>query len=388
MKRILFIPHTYSHGGGAEKVLNTLIGELAKWYEIDIIERWEDDIFVYDLPHNVRRLKAMTYYPHIVNSMGWNKLYWILHRKILTILTVLFPRLVYTHYIKSKYDYEISFNYLYSAFLIANSPNRKSIKIMWNHTDLYDLDYRRYSGFNRYVVMIKRAVQRNAFKHADQIVAISQNTYESIVSLFPFTSSYVSIILNGYRFEDFQMKSKEFPVEKTDRFRLIFVGRLEKRKNVICAVEAINKVLESSTVNAELLILGDGECREYAEFVAKTHKGHFTFAGFKSNPYPFICSSDALILTSTNEGFPTVIIEAISLGIPVITTRVGGVEEIIQEGKNGLVVENDYKKVAEGICYMANHYDQFNNHIEETVSQFTAEKWGSRVKELIEKMRS
>lgn len=386
MKRILFITHTFSHGGGAERVLNTLIGELTKWYEIDLIERWEDNTYVYELPPNVHRLKSMTYYPHMVETMGWSKLYWGIQRRLLTLLTCISPGMVYRHYIKGEYDYEISFNYLYSALLIANSSNKKSIKVMWNHTDLYDLDFRKYKGFSRFVTMIKKNVQRKAFKRTNQIVAISHNTYQSIIDLFPFTSSYISIISNGYNFDEFRVKAEEFVINKSDRFRLAFLGRLEPRKNIVTAVKATKMVLEKSLVNAELLILGDGECRDEAENLTKDNNDHFIFAGFKSNPYPYLRSADALLLTSTNEGFPTVLIEAISLGIPVITTHVGGVDEIVRDGRNGIVVENEVEKIAEAIYYMAANYHQFTNNIEATVSQFTAEKWGESVKNLLEKL--
>lgn len=386
MKKILIIPHTFSNGGGAEKVLNTLIGELAKWYDIDIIERWEDNTYIYELPQNVHRLKSMTYFPHMVETMGWNKFYWNCHRKLLSLLTMFFPSHVYRHYIKDSYDFEISFNYLYSALLIANSPNKMSKKLMWNHSDLYDLDFQRFTGAEKLNSYIKFKMQEKAFRKSDRVVAISKNTYQSIVDLFPFTKEQCSIVVNGFNFSEFYSRAKEFNVERSKRFKLIFLGRLETRKNVITAVKAVNSVNQAKRVDAELMILGDGDCRIEAEKEAAPHKDHFHFLGFKSNPYPYLLSSNALIVTSTTEGFPTVIIEAISLGIPVITTRVGGVDEIIQDGVNGLITGYDIDDISDKISYMANHYDQFTCHIEETVSQFTAENWGNNVKQLLESL--
>lgn len=386
MKKILIIPHTYSNGGGAERVLNTLIGELSKWYDIDIIERWEDNTYVYNLPDNVHKLKSMTYFPHMVESMGWNSFYWSLHRKMLTVFTILFPTIVYRHYIKDIYDYEISFNYLYSALLIANSPNRTSKKIMWNHSDLYDLDYKRLKGISKWKSFIKYHVQTRAFKKGDCVVSISEFTYKSISDLFPFARNKQKLVFNGYNFEVFKDKSKEFEVKKSERFSLSFLGRLEGRKNVITAIMAVNRVIEKGGIDVELMILGDGECREDAEHEAGKNSDHFRFLGFQSNPYPYLKSSDALILTSTTEGFPTVIIEAISLGIPVITTKVGGVDEIIHDGENGLVVKNEVNDIADKIYYMATNYAKFTNRIEDTVSQFTAERWGENVKNLMESL--
>lgn len=385
MKRILIVAYTYSNGGGGEKVLHTLIGELSKWYEIDLIERWEDDTYVYELPQNVRKLKSMTYFPHMVETHGWNKLYWILHRKILSILTILFPQFVYRYYIKDNYDYEISFNYLYPALLIANSPNKRSKKIAWNHGDLYNLDYRKFKGFHRVVQWVKYNMEKRALQKIDIVVAISQNTKNSINQIFPFVQDKLHIIYNGYDFDSIVKKSHLEDIGKSTRFRIISLGRLDQNKNVIMQVQAVNKLVNGGFTNIELLIFGQGVEENKLRQEAGDNLDKYIFIkGFSKNPYPYLRTSDVLLMTSFSEGFPTVLIEAICLGVPVITTPVGGVDEIVRNGVNGLVVENNVDKIAEGIYYIANHYDNFNNHIEYTISQFTAEHWGQMVKNILE----
>jgi glycosyltransferase involved in cell wall biosynthesis len=385
MKKILFIAHTFSAGGGAERVLNTLVGELSKWYKIDIIERWEDNTLVYDLPKNVNKLKSMTYFPHMVDEMGWNKTYWNLQRKLLSIVTTLFPGFVYRHFINGRYDYEISFNYLYSALLVANSPNKQSKKIAWNHGDLYDLDYKKLKGKALFFNWIKYTIEKRALKKVDSVVAISQNTYRSIVQLFPFAENKLKLISNGYDFKSMIEKSCEDDVHVSSRFRMIFLGRLDHNKNVIVQIKAVNKLIKEKRMDVELLIFGQGSEEGSLKAEAGENMGnHIFFKGFISNPYPYLKSSNALIMTSLSEGFPTVLVESICLGTPVIATKVGGVSEILQVSKNGLVVENDVNDIAEKICYMASHYEQFTNHIEDTVSQFTAENWGRNVKNLLE----
>jgi glycosyltransferase involved in cell wall biosynthesis len=385
MKNILIITHTYSAGGGAERVLNTLVGELSQWYDIDIIERWEDNTLVYDLPKNVHKLKSMTYFPHMVDEMRWNKSYWNLQRKLLSVVTILFPGLVYRHFIKGHYDYEISFNYLYSALLIANSSNYLSKKIAWNHGDLFDLDFKQYKGFDYIINRIKSNIEKRALKKVDSVVAISQNTYKSIVQLFPFAEKKLELIYNGYDFKTMMDRSSENDVLASSRFRLIFLGRLDLNKNVLVQIKAVNKLIKEKRMDVELLIFGQGSEEGSLKAEAGDNIGnHIFFKGFTSNPYPYLKSSNALIMTSLSEGFPTVLVESLCLGTPVIATNVGGVSEIVQVGKNGLVVENDVNDIAEKIYYMATHYEQFTNHIEDTVSQFSAENWGRNVKKLLE----
>ena len=103
--------------------------------------------------------------------------------------------------------------------------------------------------------------------------------------------------------------------------------------------------------------------------------------GFISNPYPYIAASDALIITSLSEGFPTIAVEAMALGKPVISTPVAGTEELITE-YTGLIVDWDSESVANGIEQLINtkyDADKIKNH----VSPYTKEKWATNVKHLL-----
>ena len=73
MKKILIIPFTISTGGGSEKVLYTLIEELSKHYQIDLIERLECSTHPYQLPDNVRKLKSMSFTDKYLQTYKGNK---------------------------------------------------------------------------------------------------------------------------------------------------------------------------------------------------------------------------------------------------------------------------------------------------------------------------
>ncbi|MHA1410840.1 MAG: glycosyltransferase, partial [Candidatus Odinarchaeia archaeon] len=70
------------------------------------------------------------------------------------------------------------------------------------------------------------------------------------------------------------------------------------------------------------------------------------FVGFKSNPYSWIAKADLFVLASDTEGFPVVILEAMACGVPIISTDcLSGPNEIITNGKNGILVPVDNEKV-------------------------------------------
>jgi glycosyltransferase involved in cell wall biosynthesis len=93
----------------------------------------------------------------------------------------------------------------------------------------------------------------------------------------------------------------------------------------------------------QLVIIGDGKCRKTLEQQVSSAgiERHVRFLG--TIPHPevtrWLAASDALCLTSYNEGTPNVVVEALASGVPVVATRVGGVPEIVTEGVSGTLTE-------------------------------------------------
>jgi glycosyltransferase involved in cell wall biosynthesis len=88
------------------------------------------------------------------------------------------------------------------------------------------------------------------------------------------------------------------------------------------------------------LVVGEGELRgileELAHSLGIAHSIRFT--GFRNDISRLIGAMDLLVLPTKNEGFPWVLAEAMSLGKPVVATRVGGIPELVQDGHTGLLV--------------------------------------------------
>jgi glycosyltransferase involved in cell wall biosynthesis len=127
-------------------------------------------------------------------------------------------------------------------------------------------------------------------------------------------------------------QNKEAPV-------LVAIGRLSAQKDFSTLLKAFAEVRKMQ--NAKLLILGEGEERPLLETLAKTLNlgDDFSMPGFVNNPYPYIKNADVLVSSSAWEGLPTVLIEALALGTPVVATDCpGGSSEILQGGLYGNLV--------------------------------------------------
>jgi glycosyltransferase involved in cell wall biosynthesis len=123
--------------------------------------------------------------------------------------------------------------------------------------------------------------------------------------------------------------------------RIIFVGRLDPVKGAPLLVSAMARVLKDHP-DARLTLVGDGPARAPAEAQAKdlgiAHA--VTFAGFQSQGAvaDLLEASDVLVLPSFAEGVPVVLMEAMASRIPVIASRVAGVQELVEDGVSGFTV--------------------------------------------------
>lgn len=125
-----------------------------------------------------------------------------------------------------------------------------------------------------------------------------------------------------------------------DRFVVGAVGRLSGEKGFDLLVRAVDRMLREG-LNIELLIAGEGDRRPGLEaLVGALGRGdRVRLLGHRSDTTSLYQAMDAYALSSTSEGLPNVLLEAMALGAPVVATRVGGVPGLVRHEENGLLVE-------------------------------------------------
>jgi len=119
---------------------------------------------------------------------------------------------------------------------------------------------------------------------------------------------------------------------------IVILGRLEQVKGIEYALKALCHPAISSDVLFH--IVGDGPLRESLEQLTKdlSLEDKVFFHGFRSNATHYLASADALLIPSMHEGLPYVLLEAMSLQVPVIVSAVGGMKEVLSDGATGLLV--------------------------------------------------
>jgi glycosyltransferase involved in cell wall biosynthesis len=175
------------------------------------------------------------------------------------------------------------------------------------------------------------------YKKADAVICVSQGVKEDLLQLIKKLENAV-VIYNPVE----NLYQKDI-VPDPDIYRLVSIGRLDKNKNfkllVDCFAEVLNEV--NNGKKYELHILGEGEERGNLEKqVAVLNLNDKVFlSGFVSNPANILNSSQLFVSTSLLEGLPTVLIEALGCGLPVISSDCrSGPAEILLDGKVGALV--------------------------------------------------
>lgn len=128
--------------------------------------------------------------------------------------------------------------------------------------------------------------------------------------------------------------------------RLIFVGRLAEPKKPEFIIEAMGRLPDEMKDNIKLVIVGDGPKRKVSENLARANNVKVEFKGAVSRGETLreMELADIFVFASAWEGFPYTILEAMSCGLPVIASDVGGISEVLNE-QNGILIKNDIQQI-------------------------------------------
>lgn len=318
-KNILFVIWSFSLGGGAEKMLSVLSRNLdIDKYNIDILEI-ENHGYKEKIGPHTRIL------PAFLNPSTDSKL---LHT-VKWYIFKLFPRLIKRLKTRNKkYDFEIAFNYLYPVFCV----NKNAKTISWNHGSIYNLN----SEDN------KRERLRKNLEYVNKIVAISEKTKDSIINVYPEYEYKLNLINNGYDFNEIISASNQDIPHNIEDDNLIFLGRIEQAKGIPRLLNIFKEIVKILP-EKKLYLLGTGELDKYTlDYIEKNNlTSNIVPLGYIKNPYPYISKSAYVIMLSEAEGFPTVFVEGLALGVGFISTNVGGVKELSNNNLCGFISDND-----------------------------------------------
>jgi glycosyltransferase involved in cell wall biosynthesis len=145
-------------------------------------------------------------------------------------------------------------------------------------------------------------------------------------------------------------KASEFPVNYDTHPVFSSMGRLHSRKNYHTLMKVHRRLLDDGLLHSIAVIGGGGEMENLKNQAKELGvESTFMLLGSQINPYPYIIHSDYFVLPSESESYPLTIGEVMGLNIPIISTNVGGIPEMIEHNFDGYLVEPDENSIYEGM---------------------------------------
>jgi glycosyltransferase involved in cell wall biosynthesis len=216
-------------------------------------------------------------------------------------------------------------------------------------------------------------IERRLGRKTDAIIAISQQQKKELTVDFNIApENKFHVVPLGLDLDKFQVNREEkrqsfrssFAVNE-DEVVLTITGRLVPIKNQSLFLEGVKHLLQNSRQKIKAFIVGDGETRTILEEKARQlgigfstekdskHDQPLVFTSWRSDIDYINAGSDIVVLTSFNEGTPVSLIEAQAAGKPVVSTRVGGIEDVVKDNETGLLSDiNDIAAFGENLLKM------------------------------------
>lgn len=316
-------------GGGAERVaVNLANAFVQRGYAVDMVLLSAEGEFLAALAPEVR----------------------VVDLKIKRIRQVLFPLIVYLRQERPKAMlacmWPLTVIALWARWL-ARVPTRVVVAehTTWSRSELLS---QRSLGWQ-----IRTSMHR-FFPRAHGIVTVSQGAADDLSAFARLDRASISVIYNPVVGESAPLSGAMYsPKDWWDgtHHKLLAVGTLKAIKDYKTLLAAFAQLC--GRIDTRLLILGEGECRSTLEKQARELgiESSVFMPGFVADPVPYYRQADLHVLSSTGEGLPTVIIEALAAGTPVVSTNCpSGPREILCDGQFGrLVPVGDATALAEAM---------------------------------------
>ena len=231
-------------------------------------------------------------------------------------------------------------------------------------------------------------------KISSKIIAVSSSVKNFHAVRSKISSIKYKVINNGINIEKFNIsinrnqKKKELDFESDD-FVIGLFGRFVPAKAHEVLLQSLNEVILTYP-KVKILFVGSGPTEDLIKKIASDMGliEHVTFAGFRKDVPELFRILDLFVLTSTREGFPITLLEAMASEVPVIVTNIGGNSDIIQDGENGFIIEpNDVEELSKRIINIIKHPKQvkvITDHAAKTVKRnFTSKIMAQATERLI-----
>ena len=377
----VLVLHGHLSMGGEERVLLSVLKNLVELnYDVDLLITWnhgENNLFENEIPEKVN------YKFLFDNYNGKNKLIKEIYR---IRAKVTYLKKVEKTIKENKYDVIIDYS---SNLLKYNNFDIKVPVFAWIHFSL---------TFGEKLSADKIEKYKKQYKKYDKILAICDTMRDEFVEILGMDKNKVELVYNPIDLEAIRKKAENIDKKyenylKQDYF--LQVSRLTEQKQPEHLVDIYYK-LKQRGIKEKLYFIGNGEKVELIKQKIKEYKleNDVILLGQIENPYPFFKNAKLFVHTGKYEGLPTVLLESLTFGTPVVAYDCPtGPKDIL--GKNSeygeLIPLNDKDTFVEKVYELMNKNEKYENYRKLSLvraNDFSMESNKAKLKELIENINS
>lgn len=344
MKSILIVNNNMKIGG-IQKSLYNLLWSIHGEYKITLLLFEKRGDLLKDLPADIKVISCSSWFRYLGLSQAETSgnLKHMLIRGGLAALSKTFGRHIAMRLVLNterglmeKYDCAISFMHSEDDHLFYGGTNEFV---------LYKSQARRKAAFLHcdYVKAGGNSPHNNKlYRQFDYIAACSEGCRREFLKALPELERRCITVRNCHRYDVIREMAEDDPVKYDSNIcNILFVGRLGEEKGVDRGIRALDHAVKKG-YTAVLHVVGDGlEMESLKELVKELGLTCLVrFYGEQKNPYRYMRNADLLLLPSYHEAAPMVIDEAVSLGLPVLTTKTTSTHEMVLDRNAGWECEN------------------------------------------------
>lgn len=390
MKKVLFY-NGQLFMGGIERVAISYLEGLSKEKDLDITlvikeNNPEKNIFIKDVPSNIKiefiKTEKMVSFRNKASNKRKNPFWKTVYFFMLNYERMYMKKWLKNYFLKNKFDVTIDFDMSLGKYLdVVDSK-----KIGWLHFSLIGKRKNKRKG--------KRFEKR--LEKYDKIIAICDEMKEEAKNLFNIPEEKLERLYNPFDIEKVKRERlNDTEVTEEDKKYLqedymVAVSRLVKGKGREDLIEIYSKLKEKG-VKEKLYILGDGnQKQELQNKIENLNLQNDVFLlGQKKNPYPWMKNAKIFLHTSYGEGLPTVFLESMICGTPVIAYDCPtGPKDILGKNEYGVLVKTGNKtRFEEEIIELLSNTDKQQEYIDkffkEKLSEFSIETIIKKLKEIL-----
>lgn len=352
--KLCFITSSISSIGGVQRVLTVLANELSKEYEVDIVltarKSKTGKKSIYNLNENINIKVVPELYDRsllrkIIKSI--NKKTGIFNKKSSeeVLKEVLYPKKIQNNYINfinsNNYDVVIGVTAYFSMALGVVADKVKSRTMGWQHNsyEAYLKSKGRYIWnedvvFDKYIPKLDKYIVLN--EHDSEMFKKERNIDTKVI----------------YNPRSFKSDEKS----KLDKKVFLAAGRFHYQKGFDLLIEAFSIFCKKNS-EWNLVIVGDGEEKEKIEKLVTKYnlENRVSLDPFTNNIKEYFLNSSVLTLSSRWEGMPMIVLEALEMGIPIVSFDITAITPLVDNGKEGYIVKSyDVESFAEAMLKIAN----------------------------------